>query len=107
MSERRVDYDGIAGQYDEEEARQRDVDPELVKFAAERESADGEGLCMLDIACGTGIQLLSNRRRYPRMKLAGLDLHEGMLRVARQKADDIDWLQGDAAKLPFSDASFD
>jgi len=106
MNGRRVDYDHIGERYDEEAARRRDVDPELVKFVSER-TAGGRELAVLDIACGTGIQLLANRRRFPRMRLVGLDLHEGMLRAARAKGGEIEWLQGDAAKLPFSDATFD
>jgi SAM-dependent methyltransferase len=44
-------------------------------------------------------------------RVAGLDLNEGMLRVARRAGAGsdpaIEWRQGDAAALPFPDGSFD
>ncbi|HEV8247425.1 MAG TPA: methyltransferase domain-containing protein, partial [Polyangiaceae bacterium] len=107
MSQRRVDYDRIGRRYDDETVRQREADPKLIEYLSAHESADGEGLAMLDIACGTGIQLLANGKRFPALKMQGLDLSAAMLEAARAKRPDIEWLQGDASKLPFSDASFD
>ena len=43
----------------------------------------------------------------PSGRVTGLDLNEGMLAVARRLRPEIDWRQGDAAKLPFEDSAFD
>ena len=40
-------------------------------------------------------------------QVVGLDLNEGMLAVAARTEPNIEWRQGDAASLPFEDASFD
>jgi len=39
--------------------------------------------------------------------MVGLDRFHGMLRQARRKATDIDWVQADGARLPFPEESFD
>ncbi len=71
-----------------------------------------EGDRVLDIACGTGIVA---RRAASQVgtsgSIVGLDINEGMLAVAEETAADIDspieWRQGDATDLPFSDEGFD
>lgn len=55
----RVDYDSIADRYDATPHREKSVDPELAAFLAGR--ASPETLSLLDIACGTGNQLVANR----------------------------------------------
>lgn len=66
------------------------------------------GQTVLDIACGTGIVARTAAdRAAPDGHVVGLDLNEAMLTVARRVRPDIDWRQGDAAALPFPDASFD
>ncbi|MCW3016066.1 MAG: methyltransferase protein [Solirubrobacterales bacterium] len=65
---------------------------------------------MLDVATGTGIVLRRARVRCPSLARAvGLDLTAGMLAVAREKSEglDIEYVEGDAASLPFEDAAFD
>lgn len=67
---------------------------------------------ILDVACGTGIVARSAGARLgPSATVVGLDRNESMLAVARETATDagapIEWRQGDAAELPFADASFD
>jgi SAM-dependent methyltransferase len=42
-----------------------------------------------------------------RGQVVGLDLNEGMLAVAARSEPKIAWRRGDAASLPFEDASFD
>jgi SAM-dependent methyltransferase len=37
----------------------------------------------------------------------GLDLNEAMLEVARRVRPELEWRQGDAARLPFDDGAFD
>ena len=103
----RTDYDRLAHRYDDEAIRQRGPDPHWLELCQVRGRPDGEGLCALDVGCGTGIQLVANLGATPRAKLVGLNLHQAMLDVARQKSAAIDWVQGDAAALPFESASFD
>jgi SAM-dependent methyltransferase len=63
---------------------------------------------VLDVACGTGILAREIAARVgPSGRVAGLDLNEGMLAVARRLRPEINWRQGDAAKLPFEDSAFD
>ena len=59
----------------------------------------------LDLGCGTGwnlsvLQLLEHKR-----KAIGIDLSDGMLRLAKEKKLNV--IRGDAQQLPFCDASFD
>jgi ubiquinone/menaquinone biosynthesis C-methylase UbiE len=63
---------------------------------------------VLEVAVGTGL----NFDAYPHeIRLAGIDLSEAMLEIARTRARDIgrdvDLRQGDAHALPFTDNSFD
>ena len=60
---------------------------------------------VLDACCGTGD--LAVAALQARATVTGLDFSERMLERARRKSDEIDWVQGDAEKLPFEDASFD
>jgi SAM-dependent methyltransferase len=63
---------------------------------------------VLDVGCGTGVLAREALRRVGREgRVVGLDLNEGMLAVAARTEPKIEWRQGDAASLPFEDASFD
>jgi methyltransferase family protein len=94
-----VNYDAIAHLYDSQPYREKTVDPELVAFTTRRASSDR--LSILDIAGGTGSQLVANRPIVPHARLVGLDRSLGMLRQAQPKARDIVWVQADGAMLPF------
>jgi ubiquinone/menaquinone biosynthesis C-methylase UbiE len=66
------------------------------------------GQAVLDVACGTGIVARTVADRLGgRGRVVGLDLNEAMLAVARRVRPEIEWRQGDAARLPFPDAAFD
>lgn len=68
----------------------------------------GPGDHVLDVACGTGVVARECIGRVgPAGRVAGLDLNDGMLAVARRVRPDVDWRQGDALAMPFDDASFD
>jgi ubiquinone/menaquinone biosynthesis C-methylase UbiE len=70
------------------------------------------GQRVLDVACGTGVVARQAAPLLGPMGLiVGVDLNSKMLDVARGHAPTdgalVEWLQGDAASLPFPDAAFD
>jgi ubiquinone/menaquinone biosynthesis C-methylase UbiE len=72
----------------------------------------GVGERVLDVACGTGIVARSAASRVGADgTVAGLDLNEGMLEVARKASSEIrpaiEWRKGNASDIPFSNATFD
>jgi ubiquinone/menaquinone biosynthesis C-methylase UbiE len=105
MPSSRLDYDTIAEGYDAQPYRNKAPDPELVAFLSDRQRIDAPVL--LDIACGTGNQLIANRAFAPAAWMVGVDGSAGMLRQARRKAPEIAWANGDAAALPLRPASCD
>jgi len=75
----------------------------LVAFA---EVAPDESV--LDVACGTGVVARTAADRVGvGGSVTGMDVNEAMLAVARRLRPDLTWRVGDAAALPFEDASFD
>lgn len=63
------------------------------------------GRTVLDVACGTGTSSACLAKSGARV--TGCDFSTGMLDVARTRAPDIEFVFGDALKLPFDDATFD
>ena len=60
---------------------------------------------VLDACCGTGD--LAVAAHQAGATVTGLDFSERMLERAQRKSDEVEWVQGDAEKLLFEDASFD
>jgi demethylmenaquinone methyltransferase/2-methoxy-6-polyprenyl-1,4-benzoquinol methylase len=60
---------------------------------------------VLDACCGTGD--LAVAAHQAGATVTGLDFSERMLERAQRKSHEVEWVQGDAEKLPFEDASFD
>ena len=60
---------------------------------------------VLDACCGTGDLAIEAERRGGRV--VGLDFSPQMLARARRKSGTIEWIQGDALALPFSQDDFD
>jgi demethylmenaquinone methyltransferase / 2-methoxy-6-polyprenyl-1,4-benzoquinol methylase len=60
---------------------------------------------VLDACCGTGDLGIAAARAGARV--TGVDFSERMLERARQKAPEVEWVQGDALALPFPDSAFD
>ena len=61
---------------------------------------------VLDVGCGTG-QLAHRLRARFGGRVAGCDFSAGMLHEAATRDGRIDWVQGDATRLPFDAGRFD
>lgn len=66
---------------------------------------------VIDLATGTGDVALALRKRLPEASITGLDLSDGMLAIARRKADQahlsINFIQGDCLATGLPDSSAD
>jgi ubiquinone/menaquinone biosynthesis C-methylase UbiE len=66
------------------------------------------GSRVLDVACGTGIVArMAVHHTGATGVVVGLDLHAGMLAVARAQDPTGTWVQGSASALPFPTSAFD
>ncbi|NNC98664.1 MAG: class I SAM-dependent methyltransferase [Gammaproteobacteria bacterium] len=71
--------------------------------AAEIEKGDS----VIDIACGTGaLAIAVSEFVGPKGKTVGVDINQGMLKIARSKSSKVEWLNAPAERLPFVDDSF-
>lgn len=71
-----------------------------------------DGLSILDVGCGFGGTVASINHHYSGVKLTGLNIDERQLNIARKQVNSrgdnsIEFVQGDATKIPFPDNSFD
>jgi demethylmenaquinone methyltransferase / 2-methoxy-6-polyprenyl-1,4-benzoquinol methylase len=75
---------------------------------AARETGLRPGGAALDVACGSG-KLTAELAQIagPGGRVVGLDFSARMLEVARRAHPSIEFIEGDALKLPFDDGSFD
>ncbi len=64
-----------------------------------------KGKKVLDMGCGTGDATVYMYKRG--INVCGMDLSDGMLRMATKNSDDIFWIKGDVCNCPFPDKSFD
>ena len=62
---------------------------------------------ILDIGCGHGETTHELKNTYPQADVTGLDLERENVMAARRLTPDLNHVQGDGGKLPFSDHSFD
>ena len=76
--------------------------------AAARATGIGPGGSALDVACGSG-RLTAQLARLagPGGRVVGLDFSPEMLAIARRSYPRLEFVEGDALKLPFDNASFD
>jgi ubiquinone/menaquinone biosynthesis C-methylase UbiE len=66
------------------------------------------GQWVVDVACGTGVLAQAVADRIGTSGLTvGVDINEGMLNIAREKAPEVEWHQAPAEALPLDDDSFD
>ena len=100
----RIDYDRYAHLFDDRH-RHYAVDANLVTFVAECRAPDA--IRVLDVGCGTGKQLATNRTRFPRLTMIGVDRSFNMLAIARRRDASVSWVHGDAQALPLASGSVD
>jgi ubiquinone/menaquinone biosynthesis C-methylase UbiE len=80
----------------------------VLELAAVRDGED-----VLEVATGTGAQLVALARRNPTGRTAGVELAPGMLAATRKRlvaaglSSDVELRSADALDLPFPDESFD
>jgi demethylmenaquinone methyltransferase/2-methoxy-6-polyprenyl-1,4-benzoquinol methylase len=83
------------------------------RAAAVRKMRFGRTSRFLDVATGTADLALAAARRFPHIRVTGIDFAAPMLEIGRRKVRDaglqerISLLEGDALSLPFPDGSFD
>jgi demethylmenaquinone methyltransferase/2-methoxy-6-polyprenyl-1,4-benzoquinol methylase len=101
----RAMFDRIAGVYD----RMNSVMTAGMHHAWRERAVDlarvGPGSRALDVATGTGDLAIALRRRGA--DVIGQDFSDGMLALARRKAPELRFEQGDALALPYADGEFD
>ncbi|NQU78316.1 methyltransferase domain-containing protein [Candidatus Woesearchaeota archaeon] len=91
-------YDGIAKGYDGlyEEEQQAKMDKIVKEYKVEKDFQ------LLDVGCGTGI----STSRWD-CETTGVDPSQELIRIAREKYPEKDFMVGKAESLPFPDKSFD
>jgi ubiquinone/menaquinone biosynthesis C-methylase UbiE len=62
---------------------------------------------VLDIGCGTGQLAARIHQALPTVAIVGCDFSAGMLQRAAVRSTAIDWVRGDAGRLPFRSSAFD
>jgi ubiquinone/menaquinone biosynthesis C-methylase UbiE len=88
-------------------AMRRAAIPSIAEFLAGR---DQRRIELLDVACGTGRFLRQLRLAFPAIRAKGLDLSRAYLAEARRHLDGlrpVEFVAGNAERLPFADASQD
>jgi demethylmenaquinone methyltransferase / 2-methoxy-6-polyprenyl-1,4-benzoquinol methylase len=100
----RTMFDRIAPVYDAmNRAMTIGLDRRWRRLTAEAVVCRGDKV--LDACCGTGDLALAGHAAGG--EVVGVDFSEAMLLRARRKAPELEWVQADAAALPFPDESFD
>jgi SAM-dependent methyltransferase len=85
--------------------RLQSLEWELLEGLA-RTGIDPKGLRVLEVGCGSGY-FLSRFLDYGAAEATGIDLMEDRVAIARDRDPRLEVLAGDAAALPWPDASFD
>jgi malonyl-CoA O-methyltransferase len=79
----------------------------LAPYEAALDRIPGPVQHALDVGTGTGAGARTIRERFPTAEVVGVDVSPAMVAEARRLVPDATFVEGDAAKLPFGDASFD
>jgi malonyl-CoA O-methyltransferase len=96
-----------ASQYDQYAKIQHRIANQLIDLCPKQDKIN-----ILDLGCGTGYCLPLLNKKYPKAKIIGGDLSQGMLDYAKDhypksKSENFNYSICDAEKLPFNDDQFD
>ncbi len=102
-----TDYSKIASKYDKNEYRQK-IEPDNILIEYIEQNVQSE-YNILDLACGTGIYLDNQIKFFSDKNInwCGLDASEDMLKIAKNKINNISLIQGVADSLPYESEYFD
>jgi len=102
-----TNYSQIADRYDKNEFRQKVGQDCLLKEYLEGENQPQYNV--LDLACGTGIYLYNQNQflRDVEIKWYGLDASEDMLKIAREKVTNANFVNALAEDMPYEPNYFD
>lgn len=98
-------FDGVARGYDRTNAVLSVGNASLWRVATVRAVDPQPGERILDIAAGTGTSTVALGRTGA--EVIALDFSQGMVDEGRRRHPGLQFVQGDAEKLPFGDAEFD
>lgn len=98
-------FDGVARGYDRTNAVLSVGNAALWRIATVNAVAPQPGERILDIAAGTGTSSIALAKTGA--EVIALDFSQGMVEEGRRRHPDLQFVQGDAEKLPFGDAEFD
>lgn len=76
-------------------------------YAAALERVDGLVRRAVDVGTGTGAGAREIAKRFPDAEIVGVDVSPVMLEQARRSTPGVEFVEGDAAALPFGEAEFD
>jgi ubiquinone/menaquinone biosynthesis C-methylase UbiE len=76
-------------------------------FVAALERVESPVRRALDVGTGTGAGARAIAKRFPNAEIVGVDVAPAMLEEARRLAPGIEFVEGDAANLPFGEDEFD
>jgi ubiquinone/menaquinone biosynthesis C-methylase UbiE len=79
----------------------------LASYEAVLDGIPGPVERALDVGTGTGAGAQAIRQRFPAAEVVGVDVARAMLAEARRLVPEVAFVEGDAARLPFDDESFD
>jgi SAM-dependent methyltransferase len=87
-----MDYDQYADTY----AHTRSAVPWVIDPLLQELGDLSPGSTVVEIGCGTGNYVIALSEAAPQIDCKGFDVSERMLRVARRRSQDVEFLQGDA-----------
>ena len=101
-------FDARLDGYEDHQLNTIDSAKEFYPYTADCLPKDG-GIRLLDLGCGTGLELDAFFRCNPTAKVTGIDLAPGMLKVLEAKFQDkeLTLIRGSYFEVPFGEEAFD